>query len=172
MSSDDKVRPYHAPASSAQETADAVKAVLDHTAQKEKAQREKPAPKKQPKWMLPLGANLGVLALYLLIAPPSFIVLDPIEAPAAQEQVRGLQMAMFMQAQRIEAYRIENGELPARLEDAGSPTPGVEYRLVGSGTYQLVGVAADEALVYDSAEQSPQEWLDPSAAQRLRESAS
>jgi hypothetical protein len=171
MSSEkDDVRPYHAPAaSSGQETADAVKAVLHHAAERDEAAKHRPAAKKQPKWMLPVGANLGVLALYLLIAPPSWVVLDPVEGPPAAQQVDGLRMAMFLQATRIEDYRIRNGRLPSRLEDAGSAASGVEYRVVGDTQYQLVATAADQALLYDSSGQSPQEWFGPGpAAAKLR----
>ena len=170
MSSEDQVRPYHAKDEArGQEAADAVAAVLKHAAERQKAADEKPRPKKQPKWMLPVGANLGVLALYLLIAPPSWVVLDPVEGPPAAQQVDGLRMAMFLQATRIEDYRIRNGRLPSRLEDAGSAASGVEYRVVGDTQYQLVATAADQALLYDSSGQSPQEWFGPGpAAAKLR----
>lgn len=160
MSADEKVvRPYHAPeAKSGQETADTLKAVLDHAAERAVAAKQKTTGKKQPKWMLLLGPNLGVLALYLLIAPPSIIVMSPLEAPPPEEQIQGLRLAMFLQATRIESYRRDNGQLPASLADAGSPTPGVEYSVVGS-SYLLVGTAGNEAMTYDSASQSPQDWV-------------
>lgn len=159
----DDVRPYHAPPSG-QETADAVKAVLQHSAERDQAARKKTAPKKQPKWMLPLGANLGVLALYLLIAPPRWVVLDPLQGPPAVRQLQDMRTAMFLQATRINAYRDENGRLPARLEDAGSTTAGVEYRVTGNGQYQLVTTVADQAILYDSSTQTPQEWVGAAAA--------
>lgn len=151
MSSEDKVRPYHAKDEArGQETADAVAAVLKHASDRDKAQHGKPRPKKQPKWMLPLGIQLSVLALYLLIAPPSWVTMNPIDPPDLASQEESLRVAMYFQAQRIEAYRQRTGELPVQLADAGSPIEGVQYVRQGSSQYQLVGTVGEEALVYDS----------------------
>ncbi len=152
MNSEDPVRPFHAkPEGSGQEAADAVAAVLKHAAEHDKAAREKPKAKKQPKWMLPLGVNLAVFAVYLLIAPPEWVTVHPIEGPPPQQQEQSLRLAMYLQAQRIEDYRLRHDALPERLEDAGSAVPGVQYHRQGR-TYQLVGTSGEAALVYDSSE--------------------
>lgn len=164
---DEKVRPYHAKDASGQEAVDAVKAVMEHAHERDEAAKKKDQPKKQPKWMLPLGINLGVFAVYLLIAGPQWVVIDPIEGPPQAERVEGLRLAMFLQAQRIEAYRQENGRLPESLEEIGASTPeGVEYVLQGSSQYQLIGNAGETDLIYDST-QSAAEWVG-SAEERLR----
>lgn len=166
MSSEDQVRPYHAKDEArGQETADAVAAVLKHAAERDKAAGEKPRPKKQPKWMLPVGIQLSVLALYLLIAPPRWVTMNPIEPPDAVSQEESLRVAMYFQAQRIEAYLQQHGELPQRLADAGSPIEGVEYVRQGRSAYQLVGLVGEAALVYDST-QSDADFKD-AAARRL-----
>lgn len=154
MSDKDPVRPYHAKdVGSGKETADTLAEVLQHAAEREEASRKKTKPKAQPKWMLPLGINLGVLAVYLLIAPPSWVVLNPIEPPPAEEQVAGIRTAMFFTASRIEAYRQANGRLPETLDDVGATTaPGVEYFPRGTNNYQLVGSVGTETVVYDSAQ--------------------
>lgn len=158
MKSENEVRPYHAPKTSGQEAADAVAEVLKHAAEREEAAQQKEPRKAHPKWMLPLGINLGVFAVYLLIAPPAWIIVDPIEGPPEAERVEGMRRAIFLQAQRIEQYRIENGELPLSLEDAGSPIPGVEYTVQGPALYTLVGAVGDETVTYDST-QSIIEWV-------------
>lgn len=153
MSSEDSVRPYHAkPEAEGQEAADAVAAVMKHAADRDKAAHQKPPAKKQPKWMLPLGINLAVFAVYLLIAPPAWVTLDPIEGPDVAQQEQSLRVAMYLQAQQIEAYRIENGELPGSLADLSRDpvSDRVEYVPQGS-TFQLVGTVGESALVYDSA---------------------
>jgi hypothetical protein len=159
MSDQDQVRPYHAKdVGSGKETADTLAEVLKHAAQREQAARQKSKPRPQPKWMLPLGINLGVLAVYLLIAPPSWVVLNPIEPPAPEVQVEGLRTAMYFTASRIEQYRNVNGRLPERLEDAGaSPAAGVEYLRRGAESYQLVGSVGTETIIYDST-QSLADW--------------
>lgn len=159
MSDKDQVRPYHAKdVGSGRETADTLAEVLKHAAEREEASRKKQKPQSQPKWMLPLGINLGVLAVYLLIAPPAWVVLNPIEPPPAEQQLVGLRTAMYFTASRIEAYRMENGRLPERLEDTGAAgAEGLEYFLRGIGNYQLVGSAGTETVVYDSS-QSLTDW--------------
>jgi hypothetical protein len=169
MSSEDQVRPYHArdeDEARGQEAADAVAAVMKHAAERDKASQAKSKPKKQPRWMLPLGINLAVLAVYLLIAPPKWVVVNPIEAPDPARQVQDLRLAMYLQIQRVEGYRLQHGELPEELSEVGSTVPGVEYRRQGSSQYQLVGTAGDQALVYDSTE--PAEDFVGNLTERLR----
>lgn len=167
MSSEDQVRPYHAKDEArGQETADAVAAVLKHAAAREKAAHDKPRSKKQPKWMLPLGINLVVLAVYLLIAPPRWVTVNPIEPPDLASQETSIKVAMYFQAQRIESYRIQHGSAPARLADAGSPAPEIDYIRRGDDEYQLVARVGETAVIYDSTE--PDASFAEAAAARLQ----
>ena len=164
MTPEDQVRPYHAKSGS--ETADTLADVLEHAAAREEAAKMREPPKRQPRWMLPLGINLAVFAVYLLIAPPAWVVMDPIEGPPLVEQEQSLRLAMYMQIKRIESYRIENGRLPEVLSDAGSPTQGVEYRRQGVDRYQLVANVGPTVVLYDSTE-SANEFVGD-AVNRLR----
>jgi hypothetical protein len=158
MSEQDEVRPYHAKGvASGQETADTLAAVLKHAAARDEAAKKKSKRRRQPKWMLPLGVNLGVLAVYLLIAPPAWVVLNDIEPPPPAVQVANLQRAIVFQAGRINSYQAINGRLPESLEEAGSPTPGVQYHVRGASSYQLVGSVGDQIVLYDSTE-SLEDW--------------
>ena len=157
MSSDDPVRPYHAePRASGQEAADVLAAALKHAQERDRAVASRPAPKKQPRWMLPLGINLAVFAVYLLIAPPAWVTVSPIEAPGVVKRTQDMRAAMYMQAQRIEGYRQANdGVLPPSIEALGStPYQGVDYVLRGDH-FQLVAVIGDETVVYDSSSPDP-----------------
>ena len=87
----DQVKPFHAKdVASGQEAADAVAAVIKHAAERDEAARRKAPAKTQPKWMLPLGLNLGLLAVYLLIAPPSWVIVNPIAPPPDEQRVGNL----------------------------------------------------------------------------------
>jgi hypothetical protein len=166
MSSDDQVRPFHAKDEArGQETADAVAAVLKHAAARDKAAREKPKRKPPPKWLLPLGIQLSVIAVYLLAAPPKWIVVNPIPDPDPTEAVEQLRVAMYLQAQRVDDYKNRHGQLPDQLSDAGSPIKGVEYHKRGMSSYQLVATVGEEALVYDS--NQPSAEFAASVANRL-----
>jgi len=152
MNSEDQVRPYHAKDEArGQEAAEAVAAVLKHAAAKDQAVQAKPRPKKQPRWMLPVGLQMAVLAVYLLLAPPAWVTVNPIEGPDEASQVESLRVAIWLQAQQVESYKTQNGRLPASLAESGRETPGIEYVRQGSGQYQLVAVVGDQPIVYDSA---------------------
>jgi len=172
MSPEDPVRPYHAKEEArGQEAADAVAAVLKHAAEHDERARRKRPPRKQPKWMLPLGIQLAVLAVYLLISPPRWITVHPIAAPDSATQQEGLRMAMYVQSQQIEAYRIQHGRLPSTLAELpGTPQPGIEYQVQSSDAYRLVGTDGPTALIYDSTE-SPADFLGPAAAAKLASGA-
>jgi len=166
MSSEDQVRPYHAKDEArGQDTAEALAAVMKHAAEREKAIKEKQPRKRQPRWMLPLGIQLSVIALYLLVAPPRWVTVNRIEPPDPSHAVESLRLAMYLQIRRVEDYRTKYGRLPDELSEAGSPVRGVEYRRQGADRYQLVGTAGEEAVVYDSTE--PADDFVGSAVNRL-----
>lgn len=156
MSSEDQVRPYHAKKdASGQEAADAVAAVLKHAEERDKVAKAKTAPRKQPRWMLPLGINLAVFAVYLLIAPPDFVTLNQIEGPSLAKQEQDMRAAMYMQAQRIEGYRMNNGALPTAIEDIGStPYQGMDYVPTGNA-FRLIATVGESTVVYDSSSPDP-----------------
>lgn len=167
MSPEDPVRPYHAkrpPSDEArgQEAADAVAAVLKHAAERDAAARAKIPPKPQSRWALPVGINLGVLALYLLAFTPDWVTVDPIPAPDPAARVESLRLAMYIQVKQIEAYRIENGRLPTTLAEAGTVVPGVDYVPQGT-TYLLIATAGETVLRYESS-QSADDFVGSAAA--------
>lgn len=156
MSSDDRVRPYHAkPDASGQEAADAVAAVLKHAAERDASAQTKAPPRKQPKWMLPLGINLAVFAVYLLIAPPPWVTVSPIKGPPVAQQERSLRATIWVKAQMIDGFQMANGRLPATLDEVGGPAlSGVDY-VPGDSEYQLVAQVGEAVIVYDSANPDP-----------------
>ena len=159
MSENDKVQPFHAKdVASGQEAADVVAAVLKHAAARDKAAGEKIGPKKQPKWLLPVGLNLGVFAAYLLIWSPDWVVLNPIAPPPVEEQVEKLGSAMWFAMNEIELFRRANDRLPQSLQEAGLTEAGLDYTLQGSAGYVLIAEAGEETLVYNSSTQDPLEW--------------
>jgi len=169
MSSEDQLRPYHAKKASGQEAADAVAAVLQHAAARDVAQHKKIEQKKQPKWMLPLGINLGVFAVYLLIAPPAWVVVNPLEGPPIEEQRDKVKLAMYFQANQVAQYLLQQGQLPLSLEDAtGRPSSLVEYSVQGPTYFRLTTVPSlgDPPIVYDST-QPLNEWIDAGATGKL-----
>jgi hypothetical protein len=110
--------------------------------------------------MLPLGLNLGVLAIYLLIAPPAWVVVNPIPAAPEEDVVEGLQAGMWMVTTRIESYRVREGRLPVTLTEAGvNPDQAgeIDYTPRGDSTYVLIAFLGEMPITFDSARQSASE---------------
>ena len=163
-SEQDRVQPFHAKeTASGQEAAEAVAAVLKHAAERDQAAKQKAPPKQQPKWMLPLGLNLGVLATYLLIAPPEWrdwVEVNPINPPPDAEVVDNLRTGMWMTSTKIESYLAQQGRLPASLEEAGvnpDQAAEIDYTLRGDSAYVLIAIVGDQTVAYDSSRQTAAE---------------
>jgi hypothetical protein len=163
----DEVRPYHAKGTSTgQEAADAVAAVIKHAAERDQAAREKAPPKQQPKWMLPVGLNLGVLAVYLLIAPPSWVVVNPIATPPEAEVVDNTRNAMYLATAKIESFRAREDRLPMTLAEAGvGGADAIDYTARGE-SYVLIAIVGESTLSFDSSTQSAAE-LAPNFSTRI-----
>lgn len=163
MTDSDQVRPYHAkdPAPG-QEAADVVAEVLQHAQEREEAAKKKDVPKGPPRWMLPLTVNLGVLALYFLIAQPDFLVVNPVVDPRPSERVvEQTRTAMYFDGiMKIEMFRQANGRLPATLTEArsGLADQGIGYTVHQDSTYLLITTVGDETIVFDSATQDPTDF--------------
>lgn len=154
MSDNDQVKPYHAKgAAPGQEAADVVAEVLAHAAEREEAAQKKVGPKGPPRWMLPLTVNLGVLALYFLIAQPDFLVMNPLDddpRPAAS-QVATAKSMMGMIVGSIESFQVANGRLPASLEEANAVGASeYEYVTVGDSAFILSISVGEELVSFDS----------------------
>lgn len=155
MTSEDPVRPYHAKGEArGQESAEALAAVLKHAAARDKVANAKPVPKKQPRWMLPVGINLAVLAVYILIAPPPWITVNPIQGPDLAKQTASTRFAMSLCSSQIDAYRLREGRLPTTTEGVSGCSAGID--LVSDGRdFQLVTTVGGTAIVLDPKNPDP-----------------
>lgn len=154
----DQIKPFHAKeVSTGQETADVVAAVLKHAAERDEAAKKKTAPKPQPIWMLPLGLMLSVLAGFLLVAPPAWVVVNPIAAQAPEDRLRDVNASILLYGSKIEGYRIRNGRLPQTLPEAGIDVAGLDYTPQGE-SYLLIASVGDRDVVFNSAVESLREW--------------
>lgn len=154
----DQIKPFHAKeVATGQETADVVAAVIKHAAERDEAAKKKTAPKAQPIWMLPLGLMLSVLAGLLLVAPPTWVVVNPIAAQAPEEQLLNVSTAIAIYGSKIEQYRITFGRLPQTLAEAGIEVEGIDYTPQGE-SYVLIASVGDQDVVFNSAVESLREW--------------
>ncbi len=148
----DQIKPFHArEVSTGQEAADVVAAVIKHAAERDEAAKQKTAPKAQPIWMLPLGLTLAVLATFLLIAPPPWVVINPIAAQTPESALASTQRAIYGYALKVEGYRARNGRLPQSLTELGVAVEDLDYSVVGGG-YQLAASVGERDVIYSSTE--------------------
>lgn len=105
----------------------------------------------------------GALALLLLVlaggfaaAPPAWLeARAPVTLPAGA-RVRGARLTLYLQARRVDAFRLLEGRLPVDLDEAGGALPGVRYLRSSDRVYQLVAPGPDgRAIVYDSTLPAP-----------------
>ncbi len=154
MTDPDQAKPYHAKNTApGQEAADVVAEVLQHAAEREAAVHVKSAPKGPPKWMLPLTVNLGVLALYFLIAQPEFInVNQNVDRRPVAERLQQTEAMMVLSVGRINSFHAREGRLPASLAEANDPTAGqgVDYTVQGDSSFILIATVDDQTIIYDS----------------------
>ncbi len=91
---------------------------------------------------------------YVWIGSPSWLNVSPPRQPTLTEETRALRVDMFLQSQKIEAYKKERGRLPYVLPEAGPPFPGIRYHRKDNRFYELLGHSDRVRLEYDS-ENSP-----------------
>jgi hypothetical protein len=100
-----------------------------------------------PYWLA--GILLLVLA-WLWIFPPAVLRTDPPPPQPVEREESALRFAIYLQAQRLEAYHRETGEYPRALETAGPALPGMRYLRLAPQLYQLTGETERLILTYRS----------------------
>jgi hypothetical protein len=90
------------------------------------------------------------------IAPPQWARPAPPARLTSSERAQSLRMALLLQAQQVEAFRVRTQRLPVTLAELTRTLPGVRYVRSGSRGYQLIAYEADgNAIVYDSTDPTP-----------------
>jgi hypothetical protein len=112
--------------------------------------------RRQPPWKAAVALLLLVVAGSLALRPPAFLRGPPPAVVTPAEREQGIRAALYLQAQQVEAFRIERGRLPASLAEVSVRFPYMEYVRSNSRTYQLVVRRPDgSTAVYDSAVPGP-----------------
>ena len=75
-------------------------------------------------------------------------------------------MNLYLQAMRIERFRLAEGRLPASLVEAGDPVGNIAYRRIDAQTYHLSGTSDNLVLGFTSTE--PLETLLADAMEVIR----
>lgn len=91
-----------------------------------------------------------ILALYAQVARPDWAYgPDPVHVPSARKQAY-TKFAMYLAAQRVEAYRAAQGRLPASLGEVDEEWAGMSYRPLTFTTFELTARGDSGLIVYQS----------------------
>jgi hypothetical protein len=108
------------------------------------------------RWKSVAAAVVLLLAGVVAVAPPAWVRPEPPAQLTEGARARGIRLALLLQAQQVEAYRVRTQQLPESLGELPITLPGVRYARSGGRSYQLVVFAPDGSpIVYDSADPSP-----------------
>lgn len=142
---------------SGKERYEALREVLEHEAEMREVERKLNEKQRQ------LSPAKKVLLAVLIptffasaAAGTTLLGPKPLPAPTAAQAEQDLRAAMFLQAQRVEAYIRKEHKLPDDLLAAGSATPGVEYERIDSTTYELIGTNGPATVRYRRGESMDQ----------------
>lgn len=146
------------------ERARALAAVLRDQEERAQAAREAEAHRLRRE-RIRRGVLLGtwIAVAYIWIGSPSWLREPPPPQPSVLDEVRALRVDLFLQSQKIEAYRKDHGRLPWVLPEAGPPFPGLVYRRKDSRSYELEGRTERVRLRYES-ESPPLDFVGSAAA--------
>ena len=99
---------------------------------------------------------------YVWVGTPGWLTVAPPPEPTVEEESDALRFNVFLQTQRVEAYRMERGRLPYVLDEAGPRFRGMEYRRRDNRLYEIRGRSGRVELLYLS-QQSPLSFVGEAA---------
>jgi hypothetical protein len=139
-------------ATSPQERDRLLAAALAHAEMQEAIYRV-PTASNRVRWIkFGAAAAIAFVALIVGIRPPALIVPESPPALSAAEVERGVRVALLLQAQQIDAWRVSHGSLPRSLDELPVRLPGIRFLRSSSRSYQLVTYTPlGEPVVYDAA---------------------
>lgn len=140
------------PVSSGDETARAVRDVLEDQADRKARQKDASRRKKKRLLPLPLVATFwGVACLVVWVATPEFLLPEPLPEPSPARIEAGLRMEMLGLVQEINEFRDETGTVPESLELISEDrSPYLRYTPLPPTSYRLTGARAETEIVYQS----------------------
>jgi hypothetical protein len=108
------------------------------------------------RWKALLALVVVLVAGAVATVPPRWARPDPPAQLGPAERASNLRLALLLQAQQVEAFRVRVQRLPASLDEVTQTLPGVRYVRSGSRAYQLIAYEANgNAIVYDSTSPTP-----------------
>lgn len=95
---------------------------------------------------------------YLLFFSPTWIAPAPAAEITVEREEDNLRFYLFMLARQVDAFRSEQGRLPATVEEIPGVKPGTEYVRLSPRDYRIRFSAGPVSVTYESS-QDPDEFL-------------
>jgi hypothetical protein len=112
-------------------------------------------PSRAPFWVTMSLLIVGLSSV--LVLQPAWLFPQPVEETPALKEA-SLRVRMFVEIDRIEQFRSNNGRLPASLREAKADSTGLQYR-PQQDAYSVVGRNGPLALTYTSTAMAPRDFL-------------
>jgi hypothetical protein len=129
-----------------------VRSIQRSAAEKAKARQEQDGDKRRSRiWYIVLVV-VALANAYVWTDRPEWLVGNVSQLDTAAEREGVLRFRMYVQGQRIEAYRRETGVLPDGLDLTGAPFEGMRYQRTGPASWELMGELEDVRLLLRSSQ--------------------
>jgi hypothetical protein len=138
------------PLGAGREHHDALLEVMQQHADATRKSQRLPGPEERGRGRVVVLILLVLAFVALLWQGDSWLGPKPPPAETPRQVENALRLGMYLQAERIKAYRIHTGQLPDKLDDAGPPVPGIRYHKLDDGTYEINGRNGPVTLTYRS----------------------
>lgn len=105
------------------------------------------------------GIATGILLIAALVGvrPPGLLVPDPPASLTQADRTQGVRVALLLQAQQVEAFRVQAGRLPNSIAEVETSLPGIRLVKSSNRLYQLIAYTSEgEPIVYDSEVPAPE----------------
>ena len=119
-------------------------------ARKNAEQPAAPKPRRIPSYVF--AGIVVALCAWAWIAPPAWLVPQPVAAPSREYRDASARVALALHAQRIEAYRASHGRLPRSKQEVGIASDQIIYAPTDSLNFELTAQVDGEAVTYKSSQ--------------------
>ena len=130
-----------------------VAALVTEIMEEARKNAEAPAPPRSRTIWTYIAAGIVVaLCAWAWIAPPTWLVPQPVAAPSREYREASMRVALALNAQRIDAYQTSHGRLPRSKQDVGIAIDQITYDRTDSLNFELSSNVDGTMVTYKSSQ--------------------
>lgn len=130
-----------------------VAALVTEIMEEARKNAEQPAPPKSRVVPTYIAAGLVfALCAWAWIAPPAWLVPQPVAAPSREYREASTRVALALHAQRIDSYRTSHGRLPRTKQEVGIMSDQITYDRTDSLSFELTAHVDGQPVTYKSSQ--------------------